>query len=342
MGTPQDVPPYDAVLVVSFGGPEGPDDVMPFLDHVLQGRNVPQERKEEVAHHYTLFGGVSPLNEQNRQLIAALRQELERSEMTLPIYWGNRNWHPFLADTMREMADEGVTHALAFITSAYSSYSSCRQYLEDIEHARQAVGEAAPRVSTLRKFFNHPGFVLPFREHLLEALEQIPTQRRASAHIAFTAHSIPVTMARTSEYEAQLTETSRLVAEGLPNSWRLVYQSRSGSPHQPWLEPDVCDHLQDLHARGVSDVVIVPVGFISDHMEVLYDLDREARDCCQELGINMVRASTPGTHPLFVGMVRELIAERMLSSVERRAMGTMGPRHDTCLEGCCLMGNRGG
>ncbi len=341
-GTPRDLPPYDAVLVVSFGGPEGPGDVMPFLDHVLQGRNVPLERKEEVAHHYALFDGVSPLNEQNRQLIAALREELERAEMTLPIYWGNRNWHPFLAATMRQMADDGIIHALAFITSAYSSYSSCRQYLEDIERARQAVGQAAPQVSTLRKFFNHPGFVLPIRQHLQRALDQIPPQRRDAAHIAFTAHSIPLAMARTSEYEAQLTETSRLVAEDHPNPWRLVYQSRSGSPHQPWLEPDICDHLRDLHAQGVSDVVIVPVGFISDHMEVLYDLDLEAHNCSQELGINMVRASTPGTHPLFVSMVRELIAERMLPTVERRALGTIGPRHDTCLEGCCSMGNRVG
>jgi ferrochelatase len=342
MGTPRDVPAYDAVLVVSFGGPEGPADVMPFLDHVLQGRNVPPQRKEEVAHHYARFDGISPLNEQNRQLIAALREEFVRAEIKLPIYWGNRNWHPFLADTMREMADDGIRHALAFVTSAYSSYSSCRQYLEDIERARQSVGEAAPEVSVLRKFFNHPGFVLPFREHLREALDRIPAQRRAAAPIAFTAHSIPLAMARASDYEAQLTETSRLVAEGRPNPWRLVYQSRSGSPQQPWLEPDICDHLRDLHAQGVSDVVIVPVGFISDHMEVLYDLDYEAQNCCQELGINMVRASTPGAHPLLVSMVRELIAERTLPGVERRTMGSMGPGHATCPEGACLVGNRVG
>jgi len=287
------------------------DEVMPFLDNVLLGRNVPQERKEEVAHHYALFSGVSPINEQNRQLIAALEMELQSYDLALPVYWGNRNWHPFLADTLRQMAADGIGHALAFITSAYSSYSSCRQYLEDIEKARSAAGSAAPEVSVLRKFYNHPGFILPNRERLLGALDQIPTERRAHTHIAFTAHSIPLAMAKASRYQAQLGETCRLVMQDLPHPWQLVYQSRSGSPHQPWLEPDICDHLRDLCAESITDVVIAPIGFISDHLEVLYDLDREARACAEGLGINMVRAATVGTHPLFVSMVRELIGERI-------------------------------
>jgi protoporphyrin/coproporphyrin ferrochelatase len=332
--------PYDAVLLVSFGGPEGMDDVMPFLDHVLQGRNVPQKRKEEVAEHYTLFGGVSPINAQNRQLIAALESGLYSAQLTLPIYWGNRNWHPFLADTMRQMADDGITHALAFITSAYSSYSSCRQYLEDIQQARDAVGKGSPEVSALRKFYNHPGFILPARERLQAALDQLPAERRTGAHIAFTAHSIPVAMASVSEYQVQLGETCRLVAEVAPNPWQPVYQSRSGSPQQPWLGPDICDHLHNLQAQGVTDVVISPVGFISDHMEVLYDLDTEAHRTADDLGISMVRAATVGTHPLFVSMIVELIAERIRPATPKRWLGTMGPRHDTCLEGCCLAGQQ--
>jgi protoporphyrin/coproporphyrin ferrochelatase len=332
--------PYDAVLLVSFGGPEGMDDVMPFLDHVLQGRNVPQKRKEEVAEHYALFGGVSPLNAQNRQLIAALERELQSAQLALPIYWGNRNWHPFLADTMRQMTADGITHALAFITSAYSSYSSCRQYLEDIQQARVAVGKSSPEVSVLRKFYNHPGFILPGRERLWAALDQIPAERRSGAHIAFTAHSIPVAMASVSEYQVQLGETCRLVAEEAPNPWQLVYQSRSGSPHQPWLGPDIGDHLRNLHAEGVTDVVISPVGFISDHIEVLYDLDTEARHSAEGLGITMVRAATVGTHPLFVSMIVELIAERIRPGTPKRWLGAMGPRHDTCLEGCCLAGQQ--
>ncbi|MGO8951582.1 MAG: ferrochelatase [Ktedonobacterales bacterium] len=328
--------PYDAVLVVSFGGPEGMDDVMPFLNNVLAGRNVPEKRKEEAAHHYALFDGVSPLNAQNRQLISALRSELERRGLALPIYWGNRNWHPYLADTMRQMANDGVRHALAFITSAYSSYSGCRQYLENIAAARAAVGPSAPTVSVMRKFFNHPGFIEPTREQLQKALGQIPNERRPAAHVAFTAHSIPVAMANASAYQAQLSETCRLVAEDISNPWHLVYQSRSGSPHQPWLEPDICDHLRRLSAEGIRDVVIAPVGFISDHIEVLYDLDTEARACSRDQDINMVRAATVGTNPAFVSMIGELIAERMRPETPKRWLGGMGPGHDSCPEGCCL------
>ena len=329
--------PYDALLVVSFGGPEGMDDVMPFLANVLRGRNVPEARMREVAHHYELFGGVSPINEQNRRLIDALKQEFETHGPRLPIYWGNRNWHPFLADTIRRMRDDGVRSALAFVTSAYSSYSGCRQYREDIERAREAVGEGAPRVEKLRAFFNHPGFVEPNARNVRAALEQIPSERREGAHIAFTAHSVPAAMAAGCDYEPQLLETCRLIAESAGHAnWRLVFQSRSGPPTQAWLEPDICDHLRALKATGATDVVVAPVGFISDHMEVLYDLDTEARQLADELGIGMIRAATVGAQPEFVSMIRELILERLDASTPRRALGAFPPRHDVCAVDCCM------
>ena len=290
--------PYDALLVVSFGGPEGMDDVMPFLSNVLRGRNVPESRMREVAHHYELFGGVSPINGQNRLLIAALERLLESEGPRLPVYWGNRNWHPMLADTLGRMRDDGIRNALAFVTSAYSSYSGCRQYREDIERARAAVGDGAPRVEKLRAFYNHPGFVRPNVENLRAALGQVPEEGRARARVAFTAHSVPSAMAAGCDYERQLLETCRLVAEGAgAEHWRLVFQSRSGPPTQSWLEPDICDHLRALKAEGAADVVVAPVGFISDHMEVLYDLDPEARQVSEGTGLNMIRAATVGTHP---------------------------------------------
>jgi protoporphyrin/coproporphyrin ferrochelatase len=339
-------PTYDALLIVSFGGPEGVDEVMPFLSNVLRGRNVPEARMREVAHHYELFGGVSPINEQNRRLIAALERELRERGPRLPIYWGNRNWHPLLADTIRRMRDDGIKNALAFVTSAYSSYSGCRQYREDIERAREQVGEGAPRVEKLRAFFNHPGFVGPNVESLRAALEQVPEERRASARVAFTAHSIPAAMAAGCEYERQLLETCRLVAEGAGlsvegagrESWRLVFQSRSGPPAQPWLGPDICQHLRELKESGARDVVVAPVGFISDHLEVLYDLDTEARGLADELGIKMIRAATVGTHPQFIRMIRELILERFDDKVPRRSLGNLPPSHDVCAADCCLPG----
>ncbi len=328
--------PFDAVLILSFGGPESMDDVMPFLENVLRGRNVPRERMLEVAHHYELFGGVSPINGQNRALIAALETELHEHDIDLPIYWGNRNWHPMLTDTMRQMAADGVLHALAFITSAYSSYSSCRQYREDIQRAQDAVGADAPHVTVLRKFYNHPGFIEPNREHLQAALEQIPAERRANAHVAFTAHSIPQSMAATSRYEAQLKEACGLVADGLGlANWKLVYQSRSGAPGQPWLEPDINEHLKSLQAEGVTDVVVAPIGFTSDHMEVLYDLDTEAQALAQEIGLNLVRAETAGTSPAFVSMIRELIVDAITNNDQPRFLGTRAPAEDVCLATCC-------
>jgi len=331
--------PYDALLIVSFGGPEGMDEVMPFLENVLRGRNVPPARLREVARHYELFGGVSPINEQNRTLIAALKEEMEEGGPRLPIYWGNRNWHPLLADTLSRMADDGIRSALAFFTSAYSSYSGCRQYREDIERAQALIGERAPRVEKLRAFYNHPGFIEPLVENVRAALDQIPEEERPDAPLAFTAHSIPLSMARDCDYQAQLLETCRLVAEGAGHDrWRLVFQSRSGPPQQPWLEPDICDHLVELKEAGTRWVVVAPVGFVSDHMEVLYDLDTEARALAEKMGLHMVRAATVGAHPVFVKMIRELILERMTPDQPRRFLGTRGPSHDVCPVDCCLKG----
>jgi len=327
---------YDAVLLVSFGGPDGPSDVMPFLENVLRGRNVPRERMLEVAEHYHHFGGKSPINEQNLALLDALRTELDRRGPHLPVYWGNRNWHPLRTDTLREMADAGVKRALAFVTSAYSSYSGCRQYRENIAAACAALGDRAPQVDKIRVFFNHPGFVGPMAARVREALDRFPEAARPSVPVLFTAHSIPSSMAEGCRYVAQLTEASRLVAAdaGVAH-WQLVYQSRSGPPSQPWLEPDVCDAIRTLHAAGSRHLVIAPVGFISDHMEVLYDLDTEAADLCHELGIEMVRARTVGTDPAFVAMVRDLIAERHFAEPSRLAIGALPASHDVCPLDCC-------
>jgi protoporphyrin/coproporphyrin ferrochelatase len=294
--------PYDALLIVSFGGPEKRGDVIPFLENVLLGRNVPRERMIEVAEHYYQFGGRSPINDQNRALIAALKPVVK-----MPVYWGNRNWHPLLADTVRQMRDDGVRRAVAFATSAFGSYSGCRQYLENIERARAEV-ENAPRIDKIPPFSAHPKFLEAMTDRVRAALAELP-----QARLVFTAHSVPVSMAESSPYVAELERACAAVAEG--RKWRLVYQSRSGPPGQPWLEPDIGDYLREIR----SDVVIVPIGFLSDHMEVLYDLDTEARAICDELGVRMVRAGTVGTHPAMVEMIAEL--------VERE--------HAPCAAGCC-------
>lgn len=335
-------PIYDAVLIFSFGGPEQPADVMPFLENVLRGKNVPRERMMEVAEHYHHFGGKSPINDQNRRLISALEAELKEEGPHLPVYWGNRNWHPMLADTLRQMRDDGIRNALAFVTSAYSSYSSCRQYREDIARAQEIVGEGAPSVDKIRIFHNHPGFVEATVDRVGEALAQIPEERRKSAHLVYTAHSIPLSMAQGCDYERQLTETGRLVAEGLQRSnWRLVYQSRSGPPSQPWLGPDILDCLREIKKHGDSfDVVIAPIGFVSDHLEVLFDLDTQARELCNQLDLNMVRAATVGTHPRFIRMIRELIKERMDDTAPKMAVGTFGPRPNVCAADCCPIPQR--
>ena len=332
-------PRYDALLLVSFGGPERPEDVMPFLENVLRGKPVPRERMLEVAEHYYHLGGVSPINEQNRALIAALEAELKAHGPELPIYWGNRNWRPFLADALLQMADDGVRRALAFFTSAFSSYSGCRQYRENIEQARAEVGSRAPQIDKLRGFFNHPGFIEAMADRVQQALEQIPAERRGEAKLVFTAHSIPLAMAEHCQYQAQLAEACRLVAArvGIEDG-QLAYQSRSGPPSQPWLEPDIGDVLRELAATGMRDAVVAPIGFISDHMEVLYDLDTEAQTLCRALGLNMVRASTVGLHPKFISMIRELIGERMGLVAERRALGVLTPCPDVCPVNCCLSG----
>ncbi|HEX6986795.1 MAG TPA: ferrochelatase, partial [Planctomycetaceae bacterium] len=283
------------------------------------------------------------INAQVRELIAALRTELDRGGVDLPIYWGNRNWHPLLPDTLAAMARDGVTSALAVVLSSFSSYSGCRQYRENIADAREAVGPGAPRVDKLRVWYNHPDFIAANADRLREAFAAMPEDRRGAASVAFTAHSVPQAMADTSDYEKQLTETCRLVAEavGIPaERWRLVYQSRSGRPQDPWLEPDVNDHLAELKAEGVEAVVVAPVGFLSDHMEVLYDLDEEARATADRLGLTMARAATVGTHPRFVSMLRELIVERTADAIERRAVGRFGPSHDVCPAGCCPRAGR--
>ncbi|HEX5597549.1 MAG TPA: ferrochelatase [Micromonosporaceae bacterium] len=334
---------YDALVLVSFGGPERPEDVAPFLANVTRGRGVPPERLAEVAEHYQHFGGVSPINQQCRDLLAAIRADFAASGLDLPVYWGNRNWHPMLADTLAQMRDDGVRRALAFVTSAYAGYSSCRQYLDDIALARAAVGPDAPAVDKLRQFWDHPGFVNPNIDAVRAALGTLDPAQRSSTRLVFVAHSIPTSMAATAgpdggRYEAQLQETARLVAAAaapdLP--YDLVWQSRSGPPHVPWLEPDINDHLAALAAEGVTSVLVSPIGFVSDHLEVVWDLDTEAAGTAKRLGLEYVRAATPGTDPRFVTMVRELVLERLkpADSVPRPRLGTL-PAWDDCPANCC-------
>ena len=335
---------YDSLLFVSFGGPEKPEDVMPFLENVTRGRNVPRERLLAVAEHYQHFGGKSPINEQNRALIAALEQDFRAQGIELPIYFGNRNWMPFLPDALQQMQAHGRRRALAFITSAYSSYSGCRQYLEDIERARAAV-PGAPEVEPLRRFFNHPAFLDACTARAETAWRELLAElgpARGNARIVFTAHSIPLSMARSCEYERQLRANGQLIAERLAQwsgaeralSWDLVWQSRSGPPEVPWLEPDILDHLRALYAQGVSGVLIAPIGFLTDHVEVLYDLDEEARQLCQELGLPLRRAATVGTHPRFVEMIRQLVLER-LQGAPALSVGPLPAPAMPCAPGCC-------
>jgi protoporphyrin/coproporphyrin ferrochelatase len=328
---------YDAILIVSFGGPESREDVIPFLENVLRGRNVPRERTLAVAEHYYHFNGKSPINQHTRDLIAALEAELAAHGPNLPVYWGNRNWHPMLADTLRQMKNDGIQRALAFVTSAYSSYSSCRQYLEDIVRAQNEADAGAIKIDKLRSFFNHPGFIAATEDRLREALKEVPENVRQNIEVIYTAHSIPLSMANTCDYVRQLEEVRKLVSTPLGiSNHALVYQSRSGAPSQPWLEPDVLDYLSRGHTRNMaSTVVLAPIGFISDHMEVVYDLDVEARQLCDSFGLPMVRAKTVGVHPKFVAMIRELILERTNPGSERRALGSLGPRQDECAADCC-------
>ena len=328
---------YDAILVLSFGGPEKREDVLPFLENVLRGKPVPRERLLEVAEHYYHFGGISPINEQCRRLIAALRQELDAHEIRLPIYWGNRNWAPYLNDTLIQMKRAGVRRALTYVTSGFSCYSGCRQYRENMAAALEQPEAAGVQIDKLRVFYNHPDFIAVLAEQVGKALASFSADARDAVHVAFTAHSIPLSMSSTSDYEKQLRESCRLVAELLeiPESrWKLVYQSRSGRPQDPWLEPDVLDHLRQVKSTGIDKVVISPIGFLSDHMEVLYDLDDEARRFCDEHAIHMVRAGTPGNHPQFVSMLRKLLQERLLGA-PRECVGHFPANHDVCPIDCC-------
>lgn len=327
---------YDAFLLVSFGGPERPEDVLPFLEDVTRGRDVPRARLLEVAGHYHHFGGVSPINEANRRLLAAIRAELEAHGPALPAYWGNRHWHPRLEETVRRMAQDGVRRALAFVTAGFGSYASCRQYQEALERARAAAGREAPQIERLRRFYNHPDFVEAVAECTRQALDQVPPERRADAALVFTAHSVPRWMADSSDYEAELQEAAALVVDHLGEAprWSLAYQSRSGDPSAPWLGPDIGEHLERLSGEGASHVVVVPLGFVSDHMEVVYDLDVEAAARARALGLSLVRAGTPGSHPAFVRMVRALILERT-AGAPRRALGRRGPAPDACPSDCC-------
>jgi ferrochelatase len=333
---------YDALLVFSFGGPEGHDEVMPFLERVTQGRGVPRDRLEAVAEHYHHFGGMSPIHARTRELVDALRIELASHGIELPIYLGNRFSAPFIEDTLRAMQAAGVQRALAFVTSAFSSYSGCRAYREDLARARDALGEGAPEVDKIRPFYDHPGYVETCVARLREALAKLPEP--SSAHVLFSAHSIPTSMAAQSAYAGQLQALAKWVAEdaGLAR-WELVYQSRSGPPQVPWLEPDVLDALRALAARepGAS-VVVAPFGFVADHMEVVWDLDEEARLEAEKLGLTFVRAESANAHPRFVRMVRELVEERLRPGSPRASRAEEGPRPDRCAPDCCPAPRRPG
>jgi ferrochelatase len=337
---------YDALLLVGFGGPEGPDDVIPYLENVTRGRGIPRERLVEVGAHYTFFGGVSPINAQTRALVDAIRADLAGAGLDLPVYWGNRNWHPYLAETLRQMRADGIRDAACFVTSAYSSYSGCRQYRENLHDAVAEVEAdglgSAPRLDKLRHYFDHPGFVETTIDTVVDTVERLGVER---PRLVFTTHSIPLSSAAASgprgdAYVAQHREVARLVHEGVSvrvdvePGWDLVYQSRSGAPGTPWLEPDVSDHLGALHTAGASAAVLVPLGFVSDHMEVLWDLDTVALDRAAELGLPAARAGTVGTDPRFVALVRDLLLERV-GLAEAQALSVLGPSHDVCPGGCC-------
>jgi len=345
-----DTSPYDALLLVSFGGPEKPEDVVPFLENVTRGRGIPRERLEEVGEHYFAFGGRSPINDQNRAFIAAVEEDFRSTGIDLPVYWGNRNWNPFLADTLRQMREDGVRRAACLLTSAYSSYSGCRQYRENLADAVAAVGADAPRLDRLRHYFNHPGFVEPMVDATLSALADLGDAARRDAHVLFVTHSVPEAMNETSgpdggAYVAQHRVVADEVGErvrqetGHRYPTELVFCSRSGPPHVPWLEPDVNDRIEELARHGVGGVVVVPIGFVSDHMEVIYDLDTEAAATAEKVGVEFVRAATAGVDPRFVTMVRDLLLERARAErgtePRRLSVGSLGPSWDVCPVGCC-------
>jgi len=332
--------PVDAFLLVSFGGPERQEDVLPYLELVLRGRRVPEARKREVAEHYAHFGGCSPINAQNRALLGQLREQLSNRADPLPVYWANRNWHPLIPDTLRQMAQDGIRHALTLITSPFSSYSSCRQYLEALAGGRAAVGAAAPQLSKLRAYFNHPHFVAAWQDRITAATADWTPRQWRETTVLFTAHSIPVEMAGCDRYVAQVNDLAHVLAARFPHpvaTWRVVYQSRSGRPGQPWLEPDVCAAIEDLHANDPPpQLLLIPIGFVSDHIEVLYDLDVEASRTAARCGIPVTRVQTVGTHPRMVQLVSDLIDERLSGRSDRPTVGQLGPAPDQCPADCCL------
>jgi ferrochelatase len=345
-----DIAPYDALLLVSFGGPERPEDVVPFLENVTRGRGIPRERLEEVGEHYFLFGGKSPINDQNRELIGAVEEDLRTNGIDVPVYWGNRNWDPYLADTLRQMEADGITRAACLVTSAYSSYSGCRQYRENLADAVAEVGPGAPRLDRLRHYYNHPGFIESMVDATLAALADLGDAVRHDAHLLFVTHSIPLAMNDASgpdggAYVAQHCSVMEEIVErvrqetGLRYAHELVYCSRSGPPHVPWLEPDVNDRLEELASDGARATVVVPIGFVSDHMEVIYDLDTEAAATAEKLGLEFARAATAGVDPRFVAMVRDLLVERAAAErgleVRRKAVGARVASWDVCPAGCC-------
>jgi protoporphyrin/coproporphyrin ferrochelatase len=347
---PLDTSPYDALLLVSFGGPEKPEDVLPFLENVTRGRGIPRERLEEVGEHYHLFGGRSPINDQNRDFIRAVEEDLASSGIDLPVYWGNRNWDPYLADTLRQMREDGITRAACLLTSAYSSYSGCRQYRENLAAAVEEAGEGVPRLDRLRHYFNHPGFVEPMVDATLTALADLGDAARRDAHVLFVTHSIPTAMndssgpdggAYVAQHRSVADEVSERVRQETGHRYpgELVFCSRSGPPHVPWLEPDVNDRIEELAEQGAGGVVVVPIGFVSDHMEVIYDLDTEARATAEKVGVEFARAATAGVDPRFVSMVRDLLLERSAlergREVARAAVGSLPPSWDRCPVGCC-------
>jgi len=333
---------YDAVLIVSFGGPEGPDEVMPFLENVFRGLRVTDETKQKIAARYHDFGGVSPINEHTREFIAALQRLLDAEGPALPIYWGNRNWHPMLGDTMAQMARDGIGRAVAYVTSTFSSYSGCRKYREDLYEAVQGV-DAAPVIDKLRVGFNHPGFIAAAADRLREALKEVPSRKRDAASLLFTAHSLPESMAAASPYVAQLNDACASVAAAAGcTDWRLVFQSNNARyGGEPWLGPDIGDALEADADAGKTHAVVMPIGFVCDHMEVVLDLDVDAAKRAEAAGITMIRAGTVGAHPDYVAMVRDLIVERMAGNGERRVVGQLPPKHDFCPPDCCLSGRPG-
>lgn len=332
-----------ALLYVSFGGPEGNEDVMPFLENITRGRRIPRERLLEVAEHYYHFGGKSPINDQNRRVISALQKELLRRDISLPIYFGNRNWEPFVTDALEAMQKDGHESALAFFTSVFSCYSGCRQYRENICAAQEQLGRSAPRIAKVRNFHNHPGYIAAVVDRVRVALAELSEYQAETIEIVFTAHSIPLPMAEKSAYAQQFQYSSSLVMESFDSryNWRIAYQSRSGAPGSPWLEPDILDVLRTLHDEGKKAVVVVPIGFVSDHVEVLHDLDREAKESAAELGLGWARALAVGDHPEYIRMIADLIEERIFNKPERPVLGSCGAMPDVCPENCCLAGERG-